>query len=408
MSHRIARAGLVLSSLIAAILAPGGQARAQGLPDYSLFGARGVFLQGATVNGGVVGSNNDVNVGSFSSFSALAGGGELNAQGPTVAGNVTFNGNVSLGGANVGGSINSGRDVSLTAFAKAHAITARGDVTFNGSSLNGDVTAGNNFSLGSFVTLNGNVAANNDVLINGSTVRGNATYGNTLYFGPFGGTITGSQTVGNVLASPTPFSPLALPPAAQFTAGGPDLTTGGSQANPLAPGVYGDIHLGTFQDLYLRPGNYYLSSLEILNSQRIHLVGLTAQNGINVYVTGNITEGALSDTIVNGQSFASADPSLSRNVLFETLGNFTQNSLGGDNIFGTIFAPRGDVTFGQFSHVDGSVLAGGRVFSGPGYVQNFQLSGLAAVPEPPTLAMTAVGLLAAGFAALRRQARRAS
>ncbi len=403
MRHRIARAGLVRSSLVVATVALGGwaQARAQGYQDYSLFGARGIFLRGATVNGGVVGSNNDVNVGGFSSFTALAGGGELNAQGPNVAGDVTFNGNVSLGGATVGGSIDSGRDVSLTSFARVHNITAKGDVNFNGSALDGNVVAGNNFSLGTFVTLNGNVAANNNVIINGSTIQGNVTYGNTLYFDTFGGSIKGTQTVGAVTANPRPYSPVTLPPAAQFTAGGPNLTSGGSQLNPLAPGSYGDIHLASFQDLYLRPGNYYFSSLEILNSQNIHLIGLTAQDHINVFVTGNITEGALSDTIINGKSFASADPTLARGVLFETLGNFRQDSLGADNIFGTIFAPNGDITFGQFSHVDGSVLAGGRVFSGPGFVENFAPS--TSVPEPPALVMTAIGLGAAGASAFRRR-----
>jgi cytoskeletal protein CcmA (bactofilin family) len=381
-----------------------GTARSQtssNFKDYSLFGARGVDLQGATVKGGIVGSNNDVAVGSFSSFSALAGGGELIAQGPTVSGSVTFNGNVSLGGATVGGPINSGKDVTVTSFGSTHSITAGGDVTFNGSTIAGNVTAGNDFTLGTSVTFNGNAAANNNVFINGSTIHGNLTYGNSLFFGSFGGSITGTTTVAPVVANPSTFTPLTLPTAIPFTSGGANLTTGGSQANPLAPGSYGDLHLGSFQDLYLGPGNYYFSSIEILNSQSIHLVGLTAQNSINIFVTGNFTEGALSSTTVDGLAFGSADPTLAKNVFIETLGNFTQDSLGGDQTFGTIFAPNGDVNFGQFSSVTGSVLAGGRVLSSVGLTENFQPTN--AIPEPPALLMTGVGLIVAGAYALRRR-----
>ncbi len=402
MRLHLARLGFASVLQVAVIVSFGGTARSQSsFRDYSLFGARGVYLQGANVRGGIVGSNNDVNVGSFSSFNALAGGGELIAQGPTVSGNVTFNGNVSLGGATVGGAINSGKDVTVTAFGNTHGITAGGDVTFNGSSNAGNVTAGNNFTLGSFVTFNGDAAANNNVFLNGSTIRGNLTYGNSLYMGPFGGSITGTQAVAPVVARPSTFTPVGLPPAIAFTSGGANLTTGGTQANPLAPGSYGDLRLGSFQDLYLGPGNYYFTSIEILNSQAIHFLGLTAANSINIFVTGNITEGALSSTTVNGLAFGSADPTLARNVFIETLGNFTQNSLGGDQIFGTIFAPNGDITFGQYSSVTGSVLAGGRVISSVGFTENFQPS---AVPEPPALVMTAVGLILAAASTLRRRA----
>ena len=66
-------------------------------------------------------------------------------------------------------------------------------------------------------------------------------------------------------------------------------------ANPGA-GKYGDLNLASFNDLYLVPGNYSFTSLELLHSPTIHLLNLTSQSQINIFVTGDVTFGALNNT----------------------------------------------------------------------------------------------------------------
>jgi hypothetical protein len=81
------------------------------------------------------------------------------------------------------------------------------------------------------------------------------------------------------------------------------------------------------------------------------------------------------------------------NVFWETLGQFMQAPLGADNLFGTIFAPDDNVSFDQFSHVIGSVISGGQISTGPGFVLNFVPSShfSAPVPEPSSLALLGFG-----------------
>jgi cytoskeletal protein CcmA (bactofilin family) len=386
-----------------ALLADGQTAQAQASSnfiDYAIFGKSGINLQGATVTGGTVGSNGDVNVGPFATFSALAGGGALYANGPTVSGNVTFNDDVNLGGANVGGAINSGGNVTIGSFANTHPITAHSDINFGGNSAVGNMLAGDTFTLQAFASITGNVGASNNVVLNGGTIHGNVTYGNALSLN--GGNFTGTATNAPVSVNPTPFTPVTLPNASVFTAGGPNLTTGGTAANPLAPGKYGDLNLAVFNDLYLVPGNYYFTSLELLHSPTIHLLGLTAQNQINIFVTGDVTVGSLGDVTVNGTPFGSADHTLASRVLLETLGQYQDG--GSNQFFGTIFAPNGDLTLGGFDQIDGSLLSGDRINVAQGGV-TLLFAPSSALPEPSSLLLYGLGLLGLlGLARLRRPA----
>jgi predicted acyltransferase (DUF342 family) len=394
-------------ALLAVVLGvAGGPARAQ-VGGYAVFGTQGVSIgQSGTING-VVASNGDVAVNPFSTFNGLTGGGSLlgNTLGDfTVNGPVTFNGNVTTGQfAKINGPINSGGNVDLRFSDTAtQSITARGDV-FQGqaAATTGNIMAGGSFSNGDFSVVNGNVFANANVTVNGS-VKGNVEFGNSLTIGPFG-SITGTQTHGTVAVNPASYAIASIPHADSFSSGGPPVTGGTSLANPLAPGSYGALNIPTFGNLYLTAGNYFFDSFSF-NGDAIHLLNLTPQSRINIFVKGDVFENTFSNVFIGEQPFGSANASLASNVLLETLGNYSQNSLGSVKFFGTIFAPDGNITIGQFSSLTGSLIAGGRVDIGVGFNETFVSSSTLFVPEPSSAVLLVVGL--AGVLVLARKRRR--
>jgi cytoskeletal protein CcmA (bactofilin family) len=373
-------------------------AAAESIAAYGIFGNSGVAIgQGSTVTGGLAGSNDTVRLDPLSNFDGLAGGGEL-AIAPlgavTVNGNILFNGGVATGQfTNVRGTIDSGGDVAFGPGATSGNITATGGVNLPiGAKVIGNVLAGGNFLVGDLATVQGNVGTNGNAIVNG-TVTGNLTHAGTLTLGPFGS--LGSQNTGMVVVNPARFMPVTVPSADTFTAGGPNLTSGGSLTAPLAPGRYGSLTLAVLNDLYLTAGDYFFTSINLQGSQTIHLLNLSAGRGINIFVTGDVTEGALVDTKVNEQPFSAADAALAANVFWETLGRFTQAPLGADHLFGTVFAPNDNITFGQFTQVTGAVISGAQISTGPGFLLNYVPSAhfLAPVPEPPALALLGLGVL---------------
>jgi hypothetical protein len=362
--------------------------------DFAIFGQQGVSIgQSSTVNG-VVASNGDIAVNPFSNFAGLTGGGALDANTLgdfTVNGAVTFNGNVSTGQfANINGPINSGGTVNVGVGATTQAITATGDVIEQQSATTtGNVLAGGSFTNGVFGQNIGNVAANGNVTVDG-TVNGHVTYGNTLAVGVFG-KINGSTSQGVTTVSPASYTTTNTPPATSFTSGGPNVNgnNSGSASNPLAPGHYGALNIGTFGQLYLTAGNYYFSSFSF-SGNSINLLNVGPNSLINIFVTGNVFEDTFANVTVNGASYSSANSALAGDVLLETLGNYSQNSLGSVNFFGTIFAPDGTVTIGQFSNLTGQIIASGQVSIGVEFNQNFVASQL--LPEPGTLGMETIGV----------------
>ena len=94
-----------------------------------------------------------------------------------------------------------------------------------------------------------------------ATVNGNVTYGNMLTVGTFG-TISGKRMQAPTTATPAHFAPMTVRPADYFLSGGANVSNGGTLAAPLAPGKYGALSLGNFQDLYLKPGTYYFDRRE--------------------------------------------------------------------------------------------------------------------------------------------------
>jgi predicted acyltransferase (DUF342 family) len=395
-------------ALLAVVLGvAGGPAWAQ-VGGYAVFGTQGVSIGQSGAINGVVASNGDVAVNPFSTFNGLTGGGSLlgNSLGDfTVNGPVTFNGNVVTGqSATITGPINSGGNVDLRfAGTKTGPITARGDVfQGQGSTTTGNIAAGGSFSNADFSVVNGNVSANSNVTVDGA-VKGNVVFGGTLSVGPFG-SITGTQTHGTVAVNPTSYALASIPNADSFSSGGPPVTGGTSLANPLAPGSYGALNIPTFGKLYLTAGNYFFDSFSF-NGDSIHLLNLTPQSHINIFVKGDVFENTFANIFVDEQPFGSANASLASNVLLETLGNYSQNSLGSVEFFGTIFAPDGNIAIGQFSSLTGSLIAGGRVDVGVGFNESF-VSSSVLFPEPSSAVLLVAGL--AGVLVLARGHRRRS
>jgi hypothetical protein len=101
---------------------------------------------------------------------------------------------------------------------------------------------------------------------------------------------------------------------------------------------------------------------------------------------------------VDGEPYASAATSLAGNVLLETLGTYSQNTLGSVQFFGTIFAPDGDIDIGNYSSLTGSLIAGGNVNLNVGFNETFAPP--SELPEPASL-----GLLGMGWMLLLRRTR---
>jgi hypothetical protein len=356
--------------------------------DFAVFGNRGVNIaQSATIDG-LVGSNFDVNVTAFSTFGGVVGGGTLFGSSFTSKGDVVFNGDVYAASSTVLGTLYAGNTVNL-AFSSGNTgtIVAGGNVLQGQSATTtGNIFAGGSFTNQNFSQVNGNVYANGSAYINGA-VNGDVKYQGTVSVGPFGA-VTGSKLVGPTPISPLAFAPVTLPAATQFSSGGPAVTTGGTAATPLAPGSYGALSIPTFGDLYLTAGDYFFDSF-FFDGDDIHLVNLSPNNRIRIFVTGNVYHDTFTDVTVNGQPFASADASLVGNVLLETHGHYSQTppGLGSVTFFGTIFAPYGNITIGIYSSVKGSLLAGGQIDIGVGF--NMPL-----IPEPASLSLLAMGSLA--------------
>lgn len=403
---RFALRRLALASLFLTLTCA-GPAAADYLPPYSLFGGQGVTLGISNVTG-VVASNADISIQGFSSFGGLVGGGSLVATGlgsQAVGGPVTFNGGVTLGSATVAGPVSSGSTVVVGQGATIGGpIAAAGSVTVqSNSTVNGNIAAGRGVAIQSGATVNGNVGANGSATVFG-TVNGNVTYGQGLNVnsGFNSGQIRGTATQGTTSVNPTSYAPIQLATIGNVVAGGSTVTSGGTAAQPLAPGTYGALNLGFFSNLYLTAGNYYFSSFNFSGSS-INYLNVGPNSHINIFVAGDVFENTFASTTVNGQAFAQADASLAADVALEALGNITLTGAG--NSFGLLYTPTGDISINGNESITGQVLAGGTVYAAGGVTLNY-VPAAAPVPEPASLVLLAVGGgLALGVARRRRRRR---
>ena len=370
------------------------------LSHFAVFGASGVQANVGTATG-LIGSNGDVSLGYFATIPGLFSGGALTTLGSeTINGPVVANGGGNFGAfVNVNGSLDVAGDATFTNGPTINGnVTTGGSLTYGvGGTITGTVKAGKDFTQGGLATVNGNVYANHNADVE-AAVNGNVIYGNALTVGVFG-SISGARTQGTVSVAPARFAPIAVRPADYFLTGGANVTSGGTLAAPLAPGKYGALTLGNFGDLFLKPGNYYFDSVTLTGSDTIHLLNLTANNRVRIFVSGAVNIGNFVGTKVNESSISAANQGLASQVLWETKGGFNSAS----DQFGSVFAPNANITFGNFDTIYGALVSGQLVILPGSNTVNFVGNSDLGVPEPGPLALLiSGGLCLAGFLRRRR------
>lgn len=370
---------------LAALCALSGSVSAQ-MQGFAVYGGQGLSIgQSTVIRGGATGSNGNVQSGAYVEYNGLYGAGSLISSGSYLYGPVTFNGDVVIDSfATVRGNINAGGNVQVNTWPDMIGnITAAGNVGISGSgAITGNIKTSGSYSHGSFHQHNGNIFAGGNVAF-GGTITGDVTYGGTYTPGTFA-TLNGSATAAPFTASPVPFAPRTLPAATVFTSGGGNIIDT-SSAGPdtfLTPGSYGNLIFDTLDELTLSAGDYYFDSFDF-DGWALNLTGVSAATPIRIFVSGDITTGALVDMTINGIDAANAPLELSRYVSWETHGDYIEDNLGGNELIGTVFAPNGDIRIGQYTDVRGQLIAGGMVYTRPGAT-------ITAVPEPTGLVLVSL------------------
>ena len=328
---------IVLISLFASAESFGQVALPSGITLYA--GGNLDFASFSTISGGSVVAGGDVtHTGGVLTVDQIFGAGGFTADGPAFqnsspafqnsSGPVVFNGDIlELGGI---GTVFDGPISSL-----------QGSIDFQDSTstINGDVLATGSIEFEFvFGTINGNVVASGPVNIT-ATVNGTVNSG--------------------VPIDLTPYTLPPLPAGRGLTAGTNDIDLAAFQDITLAPGTYGVLNFNLSNTVTLTAGSYVFEN--IVSEFNVNELNFDTRAGnIDLYIAANdfVFDGLAQE--INGQSFflnGSPDPILSNNIFIETAGNLTI----GTEVFGTFFAPNGDVTLDNFSDITGRVFAGGNV-----------------------------------------------
>lgn len=347
------------------------------------------FNSFSTVTGGPVIANGSVahNGGSLEVPSLYSGGtftvGSTAFQ--DTAGDVLFNGTItSLGGP---GSVIGGNVTSATG-----SVLLRDTAS---TVVNGNVTAALDVKQSfTFSQIHGNVLAGGNANVAG-TVTGNVTYGGTYTPGPFtsvGGTV--SQSAAPV--TPTPYQPLTLPAGRNLTGGANNITLANFEDRTLTPGTYGTLTFASGNTVSLTAGDYTFAG--IANTFTLNELSFDTSGGpIRLFVDGDLNFNLVQ--VVNGQALfagGTPNPADSLKVLIEVDGSYTGNA----DLYGTVFAPNGNITLNDFADVTGRVLAGGNVFIGA--------TDVTVVPEPTVaLGVIVAAVAGTGLRRRRRSTRRA-
>jgi len=394
------------------VLAAADVVRGDSISDFAVYSNQSVFFRGP-LDGGLIGSGADVTLGAGSEVHGIRAVGDFTFEGTgtgSVDGDLIANASMSGGnGKQYTGFVQSQGNIVVpkNGFIGGN-VVAGGNVTFeNPSTVKGNVLANGNVSVVLNSVAEKDVGANGVLTVSsGGLIQGNATYGGSL---SNSGTILGSQTHAPVVAAPLVFTPLVLPAATAFSAGGANVTGGA-----LAPGSYGDLNVPLSGQVTLTAGDYLFKDI-VLGKYATLRLDLT-DGIIRVFVEGDVTMTDLRVRVSDdgGANYATYDQAVANSALkaraaqsfLETHGTLD----GGNNSqwFGAIYAPdegiqflNGDITGALYGggHINGDTNLLGinmdRCGSGMHFVPFV-------VPEPATL-----GLLAAGVvAALMRRRRR--
>jgi hypothetical protein len=329
-------------------------------------------------------------------------GGTTLVQGMTGANASVVTTGVTLGGGATNtqlGPIKSAGTVALQAVGVVNGnIIAGGAVTLSGGGagvrVNGTVDV--NLASGTALSVSGT-----SHLITGVVTKFAAASAN---FGG-GATQAANAPAGVVNGTPTPYVTTAIPAATAFSSGGSNVTVAAAGTTTLTPGSYGAIQLNANATLKLTAGNYYFDSFNSVNSALGTFLNLDVSGGaINIYVTGNVTPGA-------GFNMLGVTAATAHLVYLETLANFNW-AAGANNgtFYGTIFASgpgtstaSGNITFGGDSTLVGRAWARRNITTDQDFTQ--MNAPFPSAPEPTTLTLFGVGLLALAGLSRRRMKR---
>ncbi len=318
---------IVLISLLASAQSMAQENLPAGVTLYA--GGNLEFNGFSTISGGSVVAGGDVlHTGGVLTVDQISATGGFTAEGAAFQetfGPFIFNGNISqVGGP---GAIFDGPITSN-----------QGNIVFLNSSqtVNGDVTASGDIEFDFvFGTINGNVAAGGNINIT-ATVNG---------------TTTGVPT------NLAPFTLPALPAGRTLTASAFDIDLETFENITLAPGFYGTLTYASSNTVTLTAGSYVFEDIVSEFSLNELSFDTTAGN-IDLFIAGDDFEFDNLIQVIDGVALFVGDvpaPALSNNIFIEAAGNLTL----GSEVYGTFFAPNGDVTINGFSDVTGRVFAGG-------------------------------------------------
>ncbi len=246
------------------------------------------------------------------------------------------------------------------------AVFAGNDITFNAySNILGDIYAGEDIELDHSYSLYGPEQSAGDLYAGDSVWVGSSStiYGSIYANGNV--TLDGEppwiEVTGQIVNGPGTVPSIDLPPAAVFTAGGPNVSS--DEDWVLLPGTYGTVvHDGLFNDLHLYSGDYYMDSLTIGSSTSVHLhlddgplrvhskFDIRFDSGTDFYVNGF-------QVIDDGSPF---DESLAADVLWEAQHDIVVDAGFLNYFYGTMFAPQGDIT-AEMDFMVGSMIAGDNI-----------------------------------------------
>lgn len=301
------------------------------------------------------------------------------------------------------------------------------DNTQSGSDSQGRVAVGGNALFGSFTVASSMGNATDNLIVGGNFSNTNTQL--------HGGLLVGGNLTWN---TPTIFGRVAVNGNATFTGGGmiggpvnvvgtysapgyfpPNQNTG---VNPF-PFDFNDV------ESYLVSQAAYMATLPTNGSVAIDpnngALTLTANNPVDSYISFNVTGAEMADgagggltinapagstVVVNVTGPVSSMTSMGiflngvdkQHVLynFHDATNLTLNQIG---VMGTILAPLADVNFAGGA-IDGTIIANN--LTGPGESHLFLFQGdlpLLPVPEPATVALGAMGLVALAVVRIRRK-----
>lgn len=332
----------------------------------------------------------------------LTYGGNLSGA-PTVAGGdlVTNFGSLEVDGLYLGGSFLGGgiEDVfgDVVAVGDVVDIGGPGRVVsgqiFSGGNVSteGSITVGNGIRASgnvtqpfSISTINGGVVAGGDVNLTGDVV-GNVVYGGTFTDGPFTD-ITGTVSQGGPVAPPV-FNTPTLPKPHNIVAGATDITLGSNQDITLAPGAYGILTYDRVNTVTLTAGTYIFD--DIRSDFGLNRLAFDTSNGpIKVLIDGAFQFIDLIQ-VINGEPLftgGNPDPADAAEIWFESTGTFYVE----DDLYGTVYAPNGDIVVGTFADVTGSLIAGKEIRAASSLRVDFVRS---SVPEPGAAMLLGLGAL---------------